>query len=69
MLIKFNIILHRLFFFLNFKYLQRNLSFKYWQEKHFRLLLVDRNWFLGKRIAEKELKDSRKDNYGKEIIN
>ena len=33
------------------------------------VLLVERNWFLGKRIAEEELKDSRKDNYGKEIIN
>jgi predicted nuclease of restriction endonuclease-like (RecB) superfamily len=33
------------------------------------VLLVERNWFLGKRIAEEELKDNRKDNYGKEIIN
>ena len=33
------------------------------------VLLVERNWFLGKRIAEEELKDSRKENYGKEIIN
>lgn len=33
------------------------------------VLLVERNWFLGKRIAEEELKDNRKENYGKEIIN
>ena len=33
------------------------------------VLLVERNWLLGKRIAEEELKDNRKDNYGKEIIN
>ena len=32
------------------------------------VLLVERNWFLGKRIAEEELKDNRKENYGKEII-
>lgn len=30
--------------------------------------LVQRNWLLGKRIATEELKDSRKENYGKEII-
>ena len=33
------------------------------------VLLVERNWLLGKRIAEEELKDNRKENYGKEIIN
>ena len=32
------------------------------------VLLVQRNWLLGKRIAEEELKDTRKENYGKEII-
>lgn len=32
------------------------------------VLLVQRNWLLGKRIAEEELKDNRKENYGKEII-
>ena len=32
------------------------------------VLLVRRNWFLGKRIAEEELKGSRKANYGREII-
>ena len=32
------------------------------------VLLVERNWLLGKRIAEEELKDNRKENYGKEII-
>ena len=30
--------------------------------------LIQRNWLLGKRIAEEELKDNRKENYGKEII-
>ena len=34
-----------------------------------KVLLVERNWLLGKRIAEEELKDNRKENYGKEIIN
>ena len=33
------------------------------------VLLLKRNWLLGKRIAEEELKDSRNENYGKEIIN
>ena len=33
------------------------------------VLLLKRNWLLGKRISEEELKDSRNDNYGKEIIN
>ena len=32
------------------------------------IFLVYRNWYLGKRIATEELKDSRKENYGKEII-
>ena len=32
------------------------------------VLLIQRNWFLGKRIAEEELGDSRSENYGKEII-
>jgi len=30
--------------------------------------LVQRNWLLGKRICEEELKEDRKDNYGMEII-
>ena len=30
--------------------------------------LVQRNWLLGKRISEEELKEDRKDNYGMEII-
>ena len=32
------------------------------------VLLVQRNWLLGKRIAEEELKETRKENYGMEII-
>lgn len=32
------------------------------------IFLVYRNWYLGKRIATEELKKSRKENYGKEII-
>ena len=32
------------------------------------IFLVYRNWDLGKRIATEELKDTRKENYGKEII-
>lgn len=32
------------------------------------VLLIQRNWLLGKRIAEEELKDNRSENYGKEII-
>lgn len=32
------------------------------------VLLIQRNWLLGKRIATEELKDGRKENYGKEII-
>ena len=32
------------------------------------LVLLKRNWLIGKRIFEEELKDTRKENYGKEII-
>ncbi len=32
------------------------------------VFLVYRNWYLGKRIATEELKNTRKENYGKEII-
>lgn len=32
------------------------------------VVLVQRNWLLGKRIATEELKENRKANYGKEII-
>lgn len=32
------------------------------------VVLVQRNWLLGKRIATEELKGNRKANYGKEII-
>ena len=32
------------------------------------VVLLERNWLLGKRIAEEELKDTRQENYGKEII-
>lgn len=32
------------------------------------VVLLQRNWLIGKRIAEEELKDSRKENYGLEII-
>ena len=32
------------------------------------LVLLKRNWLIGKRIYEEELKDTRKENYGKEII-
>lgn len=31
-------------------------------------LLVERNWLIGKRISDEELKDTRKENYGLEII-
>ena len=33
------------------------------------LVLLKRNWLIGKRIYEEELKDTRRENYGKEIIN
>lgn len=33
------------------------------------IFLLQRNWLLGYRIAEEEMKDTRKDNYGLEIIN
>ena len=36
--------------------------------KTINVLLVERNWLLGKRIATEELKDTRKENYGLEII-
>ena len=32
------------------------------------IVLLERNWLLGKRIAEEELKDTRQENYGMEII-
>ena len=32
------------------------------------VLLIQRNWLLGKRIAEEELSENRSENYGKEII-
>ena len=32
------------------------------------LVLLKRNWLIGKRIYEEELKETRKENYGKEII-
>ena len=32
------------------------------------LVLLKRNWLIGKRIYEEELKQTRKENYGKEII-
>ena len=32
------------------------------------VLLIQRNWLLGKRIAEEELANSRSENYGKEIV-
>ena len=32
------------------------------------VLLIQRNWLLGKRIVEEELGENRSDNYGKEII-
>ena len=36
--------------------------------KSVNLLLLKRNWLLGKRITEEELKEDRKETYGKEII-
>ena len=36
--------------------------------KSVNVLLIQRNWLLGKRIVEEELSDKRSDNYGKEII-
>ncbi len=36
--------------------------------KSVNLLLIQRNWLIGKRIHEEELKDTRKENYGLEII-
>ena len=33
------------------------------------IVLLRRNWLIGKRIYEEELKESRKENYGLEIIN
>ena len=30
--------------------------------------MIQRNWMIGKRIHEEELKDTRKENYGLEII-
>jgi len=32
------------------------------------VLLARRNWLIGKRIADEELKDTRSENYGLEII-
>ena len=32
------------------------------------IILLQRNWLIGKRIHEEELKETRKENYGKEII-
>lgn len=32
------------------------------------IVLLQRNWLIGKRIYEEELKESRKENYGKQII-
>ena len=32
------------------------------------VLLIQRNWLLGKRIAEEELGENRSENYGKEIV-
>ena len=32
------------------------------------VILIQRNWLIGKRIHDEELKDTRKDNYGLEII-
>ena len=32
------------------------------------ILLIQRNWMIGKRISEEELKETRKENYGLEII-
>ena len=59
-------------FSFNILYISRYLSQKLsviFAYKTVNVLLVERNWLLGKRIAEEELKDNRKDNYGKEIIN
>ncbi len=36
--------------------------------KSVNVLLIQRNWLIGKRIHEEELKDTRKENYGLEII-
>lgn len=36
--------------------------------KSVNVLLIQRNWMIGKRIHEEELKDTRKENYGLEII-
>ena len=33
------------------------------------ITLLQRNWLIGKRIYDEEMKDIRKENYGKEIIN
>lgn len=33
------------------------------------IILLKRNWLIGKRICEEELKETRKENYGLEIIN
>ena len=32
------------------------------------IVLLKRNWLIGKRIYEEELKETRKENYGREII-
>ena len=32
------------------------------------IILLKRNWMIGKRIKDEELKDKRKENYGLEII-
>ena len=32
------------------------------------IVLLQRNWLIGKRIYEEELKETRKENYGREII-
>ena len=36
--------------------------------KSVNVLLIQRNWLIGKRIHEEELKDTRKENYGLEVI-
>lgn len=33
------------------------------------IVLLKRNWLIGKRISEEELKETRKENYGQKIIN
>lgn len=36
--------------------------------RHVNVALIERNWLLGYRIAKEKLKDTRSENYGKEII-